>query len=68
MHIDLTPILQELDAAIVEAEQAVLAAQLRLAELRGRRGGMLAIVQLIHQHDAPAVTNGVDELGQPWAG
>lgn len=68
MTIDLSPLLAELDAAIEAAERALLSAQLRLAELRGQRAGVLLAVRVAQEEVgaqdiaslSPVITEGVD--------
>lgn len=63
MTIDLSPLLAELDAQIEAAEQQLLIMQLRLAELRGRRAGVVLAVEHAQQAiqlELPTITEGVD--------
>lgn len=59
--IDLSPLLAELDTAIKVAEQQLLSAQLNLAEMRGKRAGVVLAVEAAQQAiqlELPTITEG----------
>jgi hypothetical protein len=62
--LDFTPLLQDLDTQIAEAEQQAQAAQIRVATLRGERAGVLRVLSII-QNPQPIRTSSEDAKEVP---